>query len=235
MSRTGYTSSQQHQVRQLIFECSIAKMFSFQTQQVLKDKLDVHVTISWINRIKTDFKEDARREYYHLLTDNFAYKYLTMEVMQQLHEIIKQQWDIANNNKGKSDLIALKAYSELRESVLRVSEFYKYLPEVENNLFSLKRNHKDLNESLYLRNFETDNGNDNTSNSKYQDINSETFDLNKEPSLTEDEKEQIRNGTIYIAGRDTKTGELYVDCNHIDSDVPDCEYCNDWRDTFRNS
>lgn len=41
-----------------------------------------------------------------------------MEVMQQLHEIIKQQCDIANTNKGKDDLIALKALSEVKESVL---------------------------------------------------------------------------------------------------------------------
>lgn len=118
MSRTGYSRDQQHQVKELIFTSALAKMSSFQTQQVLKEKLDVNLTISWINRIKAGFKEDARREYYHLLTDNFAYKYLIMEVMQQLHEIIKQQWDIANTNKGKDDLIALKALSEVKESVL---------------------------------------------------------------------------------------------------------------------
>src|SRR5918996_4150530 len=116
MTRTGHSKDQQHQVRQLIFECSLAKMSTFQTQQVLKEKLDVDVTINWINRIKAQFKEDARREYYHLLTDNFAYKYLTMQVMHQLHEIIKQQWDIVNGHKGKNDLLTLKALSEVRES-----------------------------------------------------------------------------------------------------------------------
>jgi hypothetical protein len=63
-----------------------------------------------------------------------------MEVMHQLHEITKQKWDIVNAHKGKggSDLIALKALSEVRESVLRVPEFYKFLPEVENNVFRLQ-------------------------------------------------------------------------------------------------
>jgi hypothetical protein len=62
----GY-QTQQHQVKQLIFECSLAKMTSFQTQLVLKDKLQVDVTTGWINKIKAQFKEDSRREYYRLL------------------------------------------------------------------------------------------------------------------------------------------------------------------------
>jgi len=61
------------------------------TQQVLKEKLDVNVSTGWINKIKAEFREDARKEYYRLLTDNFSYKYLTMEVMLHMHEIIKQQ------------------------------------------------------------------------------------------------------------------------------------------------
>jgi hypothetical protein len=206
MTRKGLDQTQQHQVKQLIFECSLAKMSSFRTQQVLKEKLDVDVTIGWINEIKAQFKEEARKEYYRLLTDNFAYKHLTMQVMQQLHEIIKQQWDIVNNHKGKNDLIALKALSEVKESVLRVSEFYKYLPEVETNLFSLRRNRE------YNDNYISISGSGgNSSNSKIEDL--DNIDIDKEPSLTEVEKEQLRNGTIIIVGRDTKTGELIIDDN----------------------
>jgi hypothetical protein len=162
-------------------------MSSFRTQQVLKEKLDVDVTIGWINEIKAQFKEDARKEYYRLLTDNFAYKHLTMQVMQQLHEIIKQQWDIVNNHKGKNDLIALNALSEVKESVLRVSEFYKYLPEVETNLFNLRRNRE------YNDNYISISGSGgNSSNSKIEDL--DNIDIDKEPSLTEVEKEQLRNG-----------------------------------------
>lgn len=187
MTRKGLDQTQQHQVKQLIFECSLAKMSSFRTQQVLKEKLDVDVTIGWINEIKAQFKEDARKEYYRLLTDNFAYKHLTMQVMQQLHEIIKQQWDIVNNHKGKNDLIVLKALSEVKESVLRVSEFYKYLPEVETNLFSLRRNRE------YNDNYISISGSGgNSSNSKIEDL--DNIDIDKEPSLTEVEKEQLRNG-----------------------------------------
>lgn len=187
MTRKGLDQTQQHQVKQLIFECSLAKMSSFRTQQVLKEKLDVDVTIGWINEIKAQFKEDARKEYYRLLTDNFAYKYLTMQVIQQLHEIIKQQWDIVNNHKGKNDLIALKALSEVKESVLRVSEFYKYLPEVETNLFNLRRNRE------YNDNYISISGSGgNSSNSKIEDL--DNIDIDKEPSLTEVEKEQLRNG-----------------------------------------
>lgn len=187
MTRKGLDQTQQHQVKQLIFECSLAKMSSFRTQQVLKEKLDVDVTIGWINEIKAQFKEDARKEYYRLLTDNFAYMYLTMQVIQQLHEIIKQQWDIVNNHKGKNDLIALKALSEVKESVLRVSEFYKYLPEVETNLFNLRRNRE------YNDNYISISGSGgNSSNSKIEDL--DNIDIDKEPSLTEVEKEQLRNG-----------------------------------------
>jgi hypothetical protein len=187
MTRKGLDQTQQHQVKQLIFECSLAKMSSFRTQQVLKEKLDVDVTIGWINEIKAQFKEEARKEYYRLLTDNFAYKHLTMQVMQQLHEIIKQQWDIVNNHKGKNDLIALNALSEVKESVLRVSEFYKYLPEVETNLFNLRRNRE------YNDNYISISGSGgNSSNSKIEDL--DNIDIDKEPSLTEVEKEQLRNG-----------------------------------------
>jgi hypothetical protein len=210
MTRTGYSKDQQHQVKQLIFECSLAKMSSFQTQQVLKEKLDVNVTTGWINKIKAQFKEDARREYYRLLTDNFAYKYLTMEIMLQMHEIIKQQWDIANTHKGKggnnNDLIALKALSEVRESVLRVSDFYKFLPEVENNLLTLRVSHNNSN-------------NYSSSNSRSEDF--DKIDIDKEDSLSEAEKELLRKGTATIVGRDISSGELIIDDNpdfHFDDD-----------------
>ena len=203
MTRKGLDQIQQHQVRQLVFECSLAKMSSFQTQQVLKEKLDVDLGIAWINKIKAGFKEDARKEYYHLLTDNFAYKYLTMEVMQQLHEIIRQQWDIANAYKGKNDLIALKALSEVKESVLRFSEFYKLLPEVENNLFALKVNHKNSNENDWIFNVNNNNG-----NSKFEDL--DKIDIDKEPGLSEEDKELLRSGKAMIIGRE-KNGELVID------------------------
>jgi hypothetical protein len=186
-------------------------MSTFQTQQVLKEKLDVDVTINWINRIKAQFKEDARREYYHLLTDNFAYKYLTMQVMHQLHEIIKQQWDIVNGHKGKNDLLTLKALSEVRESTLCISEFYKYLPEVENNLFSLKVNHKNNNESEWM--FPYDDSNDKGKVEEREDFNK--IDIEKDPRLNEEERELLRSGKMYIAGKDTD-GQLILEDEDYD-------------------
>ncbi|HEY7080519.1 MAG TPA: hypothetical protein VH500_12505 [Nitrososphaeraceae archaeon] len=198
MTRIGYTAEQQHQVKQLIFECSLAKMSSYQTQQVLKEKLDTNLTVSWINKIKAEFRADARKQYYHLLTDKFAYKYLTMEVMQQMHEIIRQQWDIANTHKGKNDLIALKALSDARESVLRVSEFYKLLPEVETNLFKLQVNNHNTQTNIY-----------NNSNSNHEDF--DNLDFDKENSLTNEDKELLRNGKAMIIGRDINSGKLIID------------------------
>lgn len=189
MSRTGLNQTQQHQVKQLVFECSLAKMSSLQTQQILKEKLDVDLGIAWINKIKAQFKEDARKEYYHLLKDDFSYKHLQMEVMHQLHEITKQQWDTVNAHKGKggSDLIALKALSEVRESVLRVSVFYKFLPEVENNVFRLRVNHKSNNENNWM--FSSGTGIID-GKSKSEDFNN--IDIDKEPSLSEEDKELLR-------------------------------------------
>ncbi len=198
MTRTGYTAKQQHQVKQLIFECSLAKMSSYQTQQVLKEKLDTNLTVSWINKIKAEFKEDARKQYYNLLTDDFSYKYLTLEIMQQIHELIKQQWDIANTHKGKNDLIVLKALSEVRESILRVSEFYKLLPEVEANLFRLQINNHNNQNNIY-----------NNSNSNHEDF--DNLDVDKENSLTNEDKELLRNGKATIIGRDIKTRKLIID------------------------
>ena len=198
MTRTGYTAEQQHKTKQLIFECSLAKMSSYQTQLVLKEKIDVNLTVSWINKIKAEFREDARKQYYNLLTDNFSYKYLTMEAMQQMHELIRQQWEIANAHKGKNDLIALKTLSEVRESVLRVSEFYKLLPEVESNLFKLRINNHDNQNSIYSNN-----------NKNYEDF--DNLDIEKEDSLTNEEKELLRNGKAMIVGRDIKSGELIID------------------------
>jgi hypothetical protein len=215
MTRTGHSKDQQHQIRQLIFECSLAKMSSFQTQQILKEKLDISVTISWINKIKAGFKEDARKEYYHLLTDNFAYKYLTMQVIQQLHEIIRQQWDIADSHKSKNDLIALKALSEVKNSVLCVSEFCKFLPEVENNLFSLKVNHKNSNDSDWMFAF-VDNGNGKNNNGRFEDFSK--IDIDKEPSLTEEERELIRRSKMYVAGRDTDGMLILEDEDYNDED-----------------
>jgi hypothetical protein len=126
-----------------------------------------------------------------------------MEVMQQLHEIIRQQWDIANAYKGKNDLIALKALSEVKESVLRFSEFYKLLPEVENNLFALKVNHKNSNENDWILNVNNNNG-----NSKFEDL--DKIDIDKEPGLSEEDKELLRSGKAMIIGRE-KNGELVID------------------------
>jgi hypothetical protein len=126
-----------------------------------------------------------------------------MEVMQQMHEIIRQQWDIANAHRGKDDLIVLKALSEVRESVLRVSDFYRFLPEVKNNLFVLLVNHKNNNNSSSMIIGCGSGGSSYTRN--------DPFDIkNIEKELSEEDKELLRKGAV-IVGRDSKTGELIID------------------------
>jgi hypothetical protein len=126
-----------------------------------------------------------------------------MEVMQQMHEIIRQQWDIANAHRGKDDLIVLKALSEVRESVLRVSDFYRFLPEVKNNLFVLRVNHKNNNNSSSMIIGCGSGGSSYTRN--------DPFDIkNIEKELSEEDKELLRKGAV-IVGRDSKTGELIID------------------------
>ena len=69
---------------------------------------------------------------------------------------------------------------------------------METNLFKLQINNHDNQNSIY-----------NNSNSNHEDF--DILDINKENSLTSEEKEKLRNGKAMIIGRDIKTGKLIID------------------------
>ena len=64
---------------------------------------------------------------------------------------------------------------------------------------------------MQINNYNTQNSIYNNSNSNHEDF--DNLDIDKENSLTNEEREQLRNGKAMIIGRDIKTGELIIDDN----------------------
>jgi hypothetical protein len=129
MTRTGYSKQQQNQLKQLVFECSIARLPASEISKVAYDKLGIQVTENWIGRIRRSLKNDTKKEFKHLLGDSFAYKYEVMQRIKEVKEIQRRKWEIANKNHlTQEDLIRLKCLSELEESTVLLAEIYGSLP-----------------------------------------------------------------------------------------------------------
>lgn len=134
MTRTGYSKQQQNQLKQLVFECSIARLPTAEIQQIALDKLGIQVTENWIGRIKRGLRKESEAEFKKLVSDNFAYKYQYMQRIKEFEEIQRMQWEIAKKKEPltNADLIRLKCLSELKESIISMSNLYEVLPAIDN-------------------------------------------------------------------------------------------------------
>lgn len=133
MSRTGYTKEQQNKLKQLVFECSIARLPSNNICQLAHEKLDMEVTENWIGRIKRRLQRDSEKEYNRLVSTNFAFKCEYIQRIAEIKEIQRKIWEIVNKEEhlSQEDLIRLKCLSTLQESTVSLTEFYDALPAID--------------------------------------------------------------------------------------------------------
>ena len=133
MTKTGYTKQQQAELKRLVYDCSIARIPTVEIKSLAHEKLDIEVTENWIGRIKRRLRQDSEKEYKHLLTDNFAFKYQIMRTIHELEEIQRRKWLLCNKEHlTNEDLIRLKCLSELEESTTLIADVYDALPGIDS-------------------------------------------------------------------------------------------------------
>jgi hypothetical protein len=129
MSRSGFSKQQQNQLKQLVYQCSFARIPASEISRLALEKLNTEVTENWVGSIRTSLKHDAEKEYKHLLSDSFAYRYEFLQRIKEVKEIQRRKWEIANKEHlTNEDLIRLKCLTELEESTVLLSDFYQMLP-----------------------------------------------------------------------------------------------------------
>jgi hypothetical protein len=134
MSRSGFSKQQQSQLKQLVYQCSFARLPASEISRLAQEKLGMKVTENWVGRIRYSLKNEAEKEYKHLLSDSFAYRYEFLQRIKEVKEIQRRKWEIANKEHlTNEDLIRLKCLTELEESTVLLSDFYQMLPGVDSS------------------------------------------------------------------------------------------------------
>lgn len=132
MTRTGYNKLQQNQLKGLVYQCSIARIPTYEIKSLAREKLNMEITDNWIQRIRRGIKHDSEKEYNHLLTDNFAFKYQIMHTIHELEEIQRRKWELCKKEHlTNEDLIRLKCLSELEKSTTLIAQAYDTLPGID--------------------------------------------------------------------------------------------------------
>jgi hypothetical protein len=93
------------------------------------------VSMQWINKIRNKLKKEAEQEYYHLLSDNFAYKYRCIQRINTLELILKKKLELAEKETlTMVDKIRLEILSSAEESITLLSGCDEILPVIGNDI-----------------------------------------------------------------------------------------------------
>ena len=126
-TRKFKTLQQREQFKHLVLESVIQRLTLEETQNYIKSKMNIDVSIEWISKTKARLRKECKKRMEYLKKDDFGYTYEYFEIIHQIDQQHKQLWKIFNENKDRP-LIQIKCLSELRDNTITLSNLYDVLP-----------------------------------------------------------------------------------------------------------
>ena len=126
-SRKFKTSKQKEQFKQLVLESIIQRLTIEETQNYIKSKMNIDVSVEWISKTKAKLKQEAKDILLFLKKDKHAYNILFWENIEEIRLYQKHLWKIYHNNIKRPE-IQLRCIYELKQNTILLSNFHELLP-----------------------------------------------------------------------------------------------------------
>jgi hypothetical protein len=139
--------NKREQLKQLVLECVLSRLTTFEALQYIKQKLGVSISRRYYFDCKQRIKEDSNNKLKYFAENRDAYLFEFFERIQEIEYLQKELWEIHDNaekNKNKDPKLQLECLRELRQMTITLTDLYNVLPSIEGFEFQYENNNNIL-------------------------------------------------------------------------------------------
>jgi hypothetical protein len=140
-----FCRNKREQLKQLILECVLSRLSTFEALQYIKHKLGVSVSRRYYFESKQRIKEDSNNKLKYFTENRDAYLFEFFERVQEIEYLQKKLWELHDNaEKNKDPKLQLECLHELRQMTMTLTDLYAVLPSIEGFEFQYEKNNNNV-------------------------------------------------------------------------------------------
>jgi hypothetical protein len=122
-----FTNVQKEHFRHLVLDCIVQRLTTQESLLYVKDKLGSEIGADHFNHVRTELKQDVKKNLTHLQKDRFAYVREFFGRIEEIRHIQKRLWKLIEDNPDKP-ILQKSCLSELHQSTITLCNLYDTLP-----------------------------------------------------------------------------------------------------------
>lgn len=122
------TKIQRQEVDKLVLHARLSHLTVPETRELIAEKLNLHLSDSWITHLRMKFKSDCKRKLKRLSLDRYEYISNYMELYEKTKNIEAHMWDeLEHTERGYQRIICL---TKLQDNVVLQVDLLEHLPAI---------------------------------------------------------------------------------------------------------
>lgn len=122
------TKIQRQEVEQAILNCKLSRMSVQDTQQTIAEKLNIHLSESWITHIRMRFKAKCQKDIKHMGLDRYEFISHYMERIAEVRNLQAKFWE--EWAKIQDPVSRINCLKEAREQTVLLTDLIEHLPNI---------------------------------------------------------------------------------------------------------
>lgn len=122
------TKIQRQEVENAILNCKLTRMSVQQTQEVIAEKLNIHLSESWITHIRMRFKAKCQKDIKKMGLDRYEFISNYMERIAEVKNMQDKFWE--EWAKVKDPVSRINCLREAREQTVLLTDLIEHLPSI---------------------------------------------------------------------------------------------------------
>lgn len=110
-----------------MLDCIVQRFTTQESLRCVKDKLGVEIGADHFNHVRTEPKQDTKKNLKHLQKDRFTYLRAFFDRIEEIRFIQKRLWKMIQDNPDKP-ILQKSCLSELHQSTIILCNLYDSLP-----------------------------------------------------------------------------------------------------------
>lgn len=138
--------NKREQLKQLVLECVLSRLSTFESLQYIKQKLGVSISRRYYFECKQKIKEDSNSKLKYFKENRSAYLFEFYERIQEIECMQKKLWELHDNaEKNNNPKFQLECIHELRSLTMILTDLYVTLPSITGFEFQYENNSNNNN------------------------------------------------------------------------------------------
>jgi hypothetical protein len=128
-----FTDLQKEVFKRLVLDCILQRLTAEESLKYINAKLrgkyNLEVGLDHFKHIKTELRQDSKKELDHLRKDRFSYmNHLFFERAEELKNMQRKLWEIVTSNQEDKPDVVIRSIAELHKLSNSLCQMYEMLP-----------------------------------------------------------------------------------------------------------